>query len=220
MAKSNLREGDIVVVEIVKSSIDTVGTELLLTGIGKRYELYQYLLPNLWDDMIKAYPSYVKKNLERWLNQTPAETGAYSLGAYDERGNMTYERPACIVPEPFTEEVAERYGHVYYGEFEMEPAFREYLRQYVADCAGKNIPVYFSAVCSLDEAVVSTKEDAEIATECWNRQLPAPFISHQSEYMFSREYIDDYIQHCNSEGKKHRTELLYHDLLPYLSPVE
>lgn len=216
MAKSNLKEGDIVVIEIAKNSIDTIGTELLLTGIGKRYELYQFLLPNLWDDIIEAYPSYVKKNLERWLNQLPPETGPYSLSAYDERGNMTYDRPVCTIPEPFTEEVAKTYQYFDCGDFELEPEFCSYLQQYVEECSQKNVSVYFTPVYALDEAVIVSKKDIYRTTECWKEQLPAPFISEQIDYIFPREYLFNGICHCNTNGAKYRTELLYKDLKPYL----
>ncbi len=82
------------------------------------------------------------------------------MEAYDERGNMIYERTSCILPEPYTEE------KVYYGEFEIEDEFREYLWQYVFDCAEKKVSVYFTVARILDEAIVATEEDIETYTEC------------------------------------------------------
>ena len=62
MSKSNLKEGDIVLVEFYPDSIDYGDADLLLMGLGKRYDMYRFFHPAMWGKIITAYPSYLKKN--------------------------------------------------------------------------------------------------------------------------------------------------------------
>lgn len=217
MTRANLQPGDVVVIEIDSISGNGIGADLLLTGIGKRYELYRYFRPAHWPAVLEAWPAYLKRSLERWLDGAPAETGDYSAGSYDARGNMTLRRRECWIPDPFDEAAAERFNTASYGSFTMDPGFLAYLQSYVQDCAGIGVPVYFTAVCALDEAVVSSEDQIEAFTESWKQQLPAPYISDQKDYIFPREYMYDAILHCNTEGARYRTEQLYRDLAPWLA---
>lgn len=216
MSKSNLREGDIVVVELAGHSLSSCGSALLLTGIGKRFDMYRYFIPGVRGQVLAYYPTYIKENLNYWLSGGYHASGSYSMESYDDRGNMVFDRPGCAIPEPYTDEVAATYGWASLDAFEPDPAFCEYLNDYVAYCEERGVRVYFTVVCYLDEAVVSTKEGWDLYDESWRSRLDAPYISRTKDYIFPREYIYNAIAHCSEAGARYRTELLYRDLLPYL----
>ena len=52
MSKSNMQEGDIIVLELVENYIDTCGEDLLLTGIGHEYEMYKFFIPEVRNDFV------------------------------------------------------------------------------------------------------------------------------------------------------------------------
>ena len=68
----------------------------------------------------------------------------------------------------------------------------------------------------LDEAGTTSLEDADAYDQSIRDQLNAPLISKMRDYIFPREFIYDYVGHCNDKGTVYRTELLYRDLQPYL----
>ena len=219
MSKANLREGDTVVIELVNNAPYECGSDLLLTGIGKRYDLYQYFVGDMRRQILRAYPSYLKKNFEYWLSGGYKATGAYSSESYDKRGSAIYNRPVCIIPEPYTDEVAKTYSWCRYDDYPFNKEFISYINDYVAYCKKRNVKVYFTLQCYLDEAVKSTEANMDLRDKTLSEQLHAPLISRTKDYIFPRKYIYDFIAHCNTNGAKVRTKLLYHDLKPYLSSM-
>lgn len=217
MSKSNLQDGDIVVIEFANYTLDDCGTELLLTGMGKRYDMYRFLHPRVWGQIIEAYPSYIKKSVGYWLGEGYQAPEPYTMESYDNRGAMVLQRDGCSIPEPFTDEVAKIYNRRTYGPSVMNGDFQEYLSDYVAYCKERNVQVYFTTVYWLDEAVLSNPDDIAAYDASLREQLAAPMISDSRDLIFPRKYIYNAIAHCNTEGAKYRTTLLYEDLEPYLA---
>ncbi|MBO5743435.1 MAG: hypothetical protein J6R68_04050 [Clostridia bacterium] len=216
MSKSNLRKGDIVVIEFDNQKLETCGTELLLTGIGKRFDMYRFIHPAVRGKVIDAYPSYLKKSFNYWQGDGLNVSGVYSLQSYDYRGNMIVQRENCTIPYPFTENVAKTYNYGYFKPIQIEEEFKNYLNKYSDYCKKLGVDVYYTTTYFLDEAFRSTAEEIVAYDNSLKAQLKAPLISNSEDHIFPRKYIYNAISHCNSKGAQYRTKLLYEDLKPYI----
>lgn len=213
MSKSNLKPGDIVVIEIPDHKIDTCAEDLLLSGIGHNYEMYRFFVPETWGQVISYYPSYLKKVLMYDLNggYDPG-IGPYCMDSFDERGNYIYDRPECEIPVPYDENALD-YILVNFSGKPYQPEYVEFVNDYIAYCEAMDVAVYITLPCYFWEAVASTEEDMQAFEEMLREQFDAPLISKQADYIFDRDLLFDNPMHCNTEGAKYRTELIYKDLV-------
>ena len=213
MSKSNMQEGDIIVLELVDNYIDTCGEALLLTGIGHEYEMYKFFIPEVRWKVLSYYPSYLKDVISYNLNAGYKASGTYSMDSYDERGNMILDRPECVIPDPYTKEVAETYKYKTFSGEAWDPLWIKYVKDYIAYCNLHGVKVYITLPCCYDKAVLSSKEDIDAFDEMMKKTFGNAVISKQSDYIFDRKYIFDGILHCNNTGAKYRTEQIYRDML-------
>ena len=213
MSKSNLKSGDIVVLEIVGNSIETGTGDLLLSGIGHEFEMYRFFIPQTRWKILSCYPSYLKKAILYDLSggYDPGE-GPYSIRSFDEKGNLIYYRDECLLPDPFTEE-AEDYVLVSLDGTPYEAEFVKYVNSYSSYCHNIGVAVYITVPPYFHEAVVTTDEDMKAFENMLKTSFDAPVISDQADYIFDRNYLYDGIMHCNTVGAKHRTEMIYRDLV-------
>lgn len=218
MSKANLKPGDTVVIEYMNYNMDSGEGELLLTGIGKNYGMYRFLTDTMRPLAAKAYPAYISKNFKYWRDGGYHPEFPYCLDAFDERGNMTYYRPDCWIPDPYTEEVQEIYHEADFYAYKknMDQAFIQYLNEYVHYCEKKGVRVYFTVPAFYDVAIDCAPEDLAEFQNVLSDSLDAPLISDYNDYIFSREFIFDTINHCNTAGAERRTRQLYEDLKEYL----
>ena len=214
MSKSNLKSGDIVVLEMADQTIDKCGEDLLLTGIGHRYEMYKFFIPqNRWK-IISYYPSYIKKVLMYDLDggYDPGE-GPYMINSFDEKGSMIYPRPECELPMPYKEDPSKDHIFISFSGRPFQAEYVEYINDYIAYCKDLGVEVYITLHCYLDEAIISPEEDINAYEQTLKASFDAPIISDQADYIFGREYFYDNPMHCNTEGAKYRTTLIYNDLV-------
>jgi len=214
LIKDNLKQGDIVVIEAKNSPIDEVGGELLLTSIGKRFELYKCFIPEIRLTMAKAFPSYIRKSIERMLDGGQQETGPYSIDAYDEHGNMTFPRSGLVMTREYIDNFNEIVSD--YQFFTMNDSYVSYLQDYVDYCNAKGVKVYFVTMVSLTSEGKMTKEGMERDDRSWADSLPAPYISHREDYIYPVEDFYNAPNHLNDIGVEKRTRQIYEDLKPYL----
>ena len=220
MSKENLAPGDVVVIEFPgKTDLDAFDVDLLLTGIGKRYDMYRFFVGKERRYALFRYPKYIKDSFNYMLNGGYYSDGVYSMEAMDYRGSMVYKRGECEIPYPYEDAVAAEDQYLWFTieGFEPDKQYCDYVNDYVKYCADRNVQVLFTVPCYLDEAVVSSKEDMDAYDRSWADVLNAPYVSHQTDYIFPRKYIYNQAAHCNTEGAILRTTLLYDDIKDYLS---
>lgn len=209
MSKTNLLPGDTVVVEYVNYPLGACGPEYVLSGIGKRYEMYRFIIPLLRKSMLQGYPSYIKKSINYWLNGGYHPKGEYSIHAFDEKGNMTILREGTLNPYPYTDPQTDLSCK---REFEQE--YIDYINDYVEWCKNKGITVLFACMPSFDESVINIQFSDSYDSQLQD-VLDAPLVTKTSNYLFSREYSQQGT-HLNTAGARIRTERLYNDIRPYL----
>ena len=213
IAKSNLKAGDVVVIELNRNPLDLCGEELVLSGIGHRYEMYRFLIPEVREKILAHYPSYIQGVIEYNLGEPYDASGAYRTAAYDSRGNMTYPRYDCWIPVPFTKDAADRFGTATFSGEPYDPALVDYFNRFTKTCREAGVRVYLTVPIYYEKAVVSSRREMEAQDEVIRNSFDAPLISRQEDYLFPRQYIFNAISHASTDGARHRTELLYQDLL-------
>lgn len=218
MAKSNLIPGDTVVIELMSYSTYSSESALLLSALGKRYDLHRFYPKEMLLPILEGYPAYFMKNLTYWRGWGYDPGEPYCLASFDYRGNMILERNECEIPELYSAEVGDKYGWADYYAFlrDIEQDFIDRLNSFSEYCAENGVSVYYTIPCYYEEAV-NSEELMDPYNDELQRRLNAPLISRSKDYVFPREYIYDGIAHCTNTGAKKRTELLYRDLKSYLS---
>lgn len=211
MSKVNLKSGDVVVIEYVTTEVDQCAPELLLTGVGKRYDMYRFFPKEIWKKLLEAYPAYLQKNLSYWREGGYHPEGMHSMSAYDYRGNMTYLREGTTNPDPYTGTMIDYYT----AGTEFSEDYITYLNDYINWCRNRGVTVLFTVQPNFDESIAYTEEGADAFDDDVQSLLDAPLISRHNDYVFTREFSYE-TTHLNSAGAKLRTEMLYNDMKPYI----
>ena len=217
MAKSNLKSGDIVIIEYMNYELKSAEGELLLSGLGKRYDLHRFFPSEMITTILRSYPGFFMKNLNYWRNWGYDPDEPYCLSFYDEKGNMTGYRGECLIPEQYTQEVEEQYKYADYESMRagINQPFIDRLNDFAQDCKKIGVEVYLTFP-NYYEAAIHNGEYMDIYDQRLEELLQIKLISNSRDYIFPREYTYDAIAHCNTAGAKYRTELLYRDLIPFL----
>ena len=208
MTKCNLQEGDIVIIQFSNYHADSLGTDLLLTGIDNRVDMYQFFRPCDWDDVILDYHNFLLKRIWYWIKGGYHAEDYYSSASFDEKGNMIVERVGCEEKEPLDREQTKL-------DFDFHQDYIDYLNDYIAYCEARNVCVYFTVSTAMDEWVDTTMEECAAWDNELQALLNAPLISHRWDYLYPREYMYS-LEHCNTIGAEIRTYQLYNDLKDYL----
>lgn len=204
LSKSNLCENDIVIIQYSNYHAQDLGTDLLLTGMDGRFDMYRYFRPMDWDDVLMDYHNYAIKKFSYWARGGYHASGQYSASAFDENGNMVIERLGCLEPSPLGRKPATL-------DFDFHLDYIDYLNEYVAYCHDRGAEVYFTVSPVLDEYVELTEQQCLKWDERLSSLLQGRLISHRFEYVYPRKYMYG-LEHCNTEGAQKRTLQLYHDL--------
>ncbi|MBQ3373438.1 MAG: hypothetical protein IJG40_09945 [Oscillospiraceae bacterium] len=224
MAKSNLKPGDTAVIVYTNYTMPPGEAELLLSGIGKRIDLYRFFPKELMGKIIFGFPSYFRKNLDYWRKWGYHPLSPYFLPSYDERGNMILPREECLLPEDYTQEAGDHFGWAdfWVQKRDIEPDFVNSLNKFVYWCRRRDVKVLFTIPCYYEKAIPDGYDEMimEEFDNALRVALDGELISHSRDYIFPREYMYDTAAHCNTIGANHRTELLYRDLSPYMATKE
>ena len=218
MAKSNLHSGDIVVIEYMNYGLQSAEGELLLSGVGKRYDMFRFFPKEMLRPILQSYPGYFMKNLNYWRSWGYDPSEPYCLSVYDGRGNMAAYRGDCWIPEEYTLEVEEKYKYADFESFyyAIDEPFIKRLNEFSDECEERGVTVLYTVPCYYEKAVHNGNY-MELYDQKLSELLNATLISKSNDYIFHREYIYDAIAHCNTAGAEYRTQLLYQDLQPYLT---
>ena len=129
-AKINVREGDLIVLS--PSSFNDEGRiknpELAWVTIENHLELYPYIPPRDVPAMIKAYPTYLKKCINLWINgigNLDADE-IYSRNQYNEYGDNISNRPESLPELDFSEVAVPVIGDAY---IERINALNQYITE-------------------------------------------------------------------------------------------
>lgn len=214
IAKENIQKDDIVIYAFEYGCWETLvqGADLICTGVDDNIYMYKYISKDRYLDFIKYIPTYTFKKLDYWLKSPLRASGTYSAEAFDEEGNMTLDRPKCILPPKADESV--------YGAIKTLTAsnntinyvnnFNNYVKE-----KGATLLVSFPPV--LDENFFPNENQVKDFEKMLQQKIDATIISRINDYVFPRRYIFDTINHCNNEGEEKRSLLLSRDIMNYIT---
>ena len=217
LSKENLQRGDIVIIERGGLSVDYVDGEVLLTAIGKNFDMYKHLNGNQLAHMAIAYPSVVKKEIIYLFRGGYSPTDIYGAPSFDARGNMIAERGIVFSPDVSSEAVRAHTGTADYSnpEDRIPPDYIQMMNDYIAYCSSIGVSVFITVPTMIADSVIQSDELIDSYDDYLGSKLHAPLISRSKDYILPRELCYDG-SHANTEGARYRTEHLYQDLRPYL----
>lgn len=209
-ALQNVCEGDIVILSYSNFDDGDVikNQQLAWITIENHFELWSYVRPKDWKDMIKAYPTYLKDCLELWSQGIGnMDSGdEYSRLQFNEYGDNIYDRPGLLPDTDFSQVHIPEIGD---GTIERINGLNADLQKQGATLLMTAYPI------PVTEYTPSV-EEYEAFSDRIDGLLDCPLISRYEDYMMEKELFYNTYLHLNNQGVKVRTELLIEDLQNYL----
>ncbi|MBQ7066845.1 MAG: hypothetical protein IJN92_08470 [Lachnospiraceae bacterium] len=213
-AKINVHEGDIVV--LCPSNFDDddkiKNPELAWITIENHIELYGFIRMKDIPDMVKAYPSYLKKCINLWTNGVGnfTEEGIYARHMYNEYGDNISDRPESLPELEFSQVQVPAIGDTYVKRINE---LNEYLQERGATLVIAAYPIAYYEGAPAKEKYVDFQKELEDKMNC-------PVISDYTDYCLKPELFYNTYLHLTNDGAKIRTQLLIQDLKNYIEKKE
>lgn len=213
-AKINVREGDLIVLS--PSSFSDEGTiknpELAWVTIENHLELYRFIPKKDVPAMIKAYPSYLKKCINLWINgigNLDADE-IYSRNQYNEYGDNISSRPKSVPELDLSEVAVPVIGDAYIERINA-------LNQYVTE-RGATLVIAAYPIAYHDKA--PSKRKYRLFEKELKEKIDCPVISEYTDYCMKPKYFYNTYLHLTNKGASIRTKKLIIDIQNYLENTE
>lgn len=209
LSKANINPGDIVLLGYEYGwqnigAFDSIGTELVMSGVDNNFEMYKYVPPKVWPSMLGYIFNFAYKK-----NTFVPQTGQYSREAFNENGQMTF--PRDYIMSDYRNNIS-AYGAVSVKNAVIGDDVVQYLKGYKDYVESKGASVYFIAPPLLSEAVQCDEEDFISLKNLEETKIGIPYISDPLDYLYPETLMSNSIYHCNSRGETERTRQLINDL--------
>ena len=215
ISKANINDGDIVLLAYEYGWPEEIyfkefGTDLVMSGIDSKYEIYRYVPFKEFSKMIGYFPEYCKQK----ANYQEAQ-GTYSRASFDESAHIVLEREFSMEGyDPKT------WGGIDLSETKISDNSIRYLKNFKKYVEGKGAALYFAAPPLYKKAQISTDESFMQIVQEEEKMIGIKYISNPLDYFYSDEYMFDTIYHCSSRGEIKRTEQLADDIAAVLKSTE
>lgn len=214
-AKQGINEGDIVIVcHSDYSDKDTIGdAELALLTYDYNSEVFKIFRKKDYKDLIKAYPTYLRKSYLLWLTHKGnlKTDNSYCREAFNEYGDVVYKPQA----NPITAEYFKK-NHSALPSVSKECTDR--LNELNSYCKSKGATLLVAGYpIEHGEYDTYTKEDIIKFQNDLTSALDCPVISNYTDYMYPYNYFYNAILHLNEKGTEVRTKQLISDLNNWLN---
>ncbi len=214
VAKYNVNEGDIYVIAHTNYDDEDIIKNQMLAWITieNHWELYSLIRPEDWPQMIKAYPTYLRKCLTMWRTETGNRESddCYRRSAFNEYGDIYYPRPESVGGIDFSSVTI---NHMSAAAANRLNELGSYLEERGAKMVIAAYPV------AVYEKTPTEEEYYEMGREM-SELLNYPVISDFRDYRIDQSYFYDTHTHLTDEGARIRTEQFIEDLQDYLDGVE
>lgn len=213
-ARINVQKGDIIV--LCPSNFDDddkiKNPELAWITIENHLELYRFIRVKDIPDMVKAYPSYLKKCINLWTNGVGnfTEEGIYARQMYNEYGDNISDRPESLPELEFSEVQIPVIGDTYVKRINE-------LNEYITE-RGATLVIAAYPIAYYENA--PKKEEYEAFQKELEEKMDCPVISDYTDYCLEPELFYNTYLHLTNDGAKIRTELLIQDIKNYLEKKE
>ena len=214
LSKANIQAGDIVLLGYEwgwvtdENYMDFFGTDLIMIGIDEKIEMYQYVPPRKYKDILGYLFTYA--NIKRVY--AGGNSRVYSRAAFSENGNtMEIQRVDSPIISAY-EEHPEHYDRINFENPIIPDSTVKYLKEYKEYVENKGAALYWIGCPTYEAAVQCDYSELQKAANQVEEQIGIPFISNPVDYVFPGEYMYDTVYHTNTRGMEYRTEILFEDL--------
>lgn len=213
-ALQNVCEGDIVILSYSNFDDGDVikNQELAWITIENHPDLWKYIRPKDWPDMIKAYPTYLKDCLDLWSQGIGNKDSGdeYSRLQFNEYGDNIYDRPVLLQETDFSQVHIPQVGD----------ATIDRINELNAQLNEKGATLFMTAYPTPVCEYTPPREEYVAFSDQIEERLDCPLISRYEDYMIDKELFYNTYLHLNNEGVRVRTELLIADLEKYLEQAD
>lgn len=210
LIRGNIREGDIII--ICHSSYSHVADKLdpVLTWVTveNHYDLWKYIPMDEWVNMLKAYPTYLKKcinNMEAEISNIQEEE-CYSRLSFNEQGDNIYNETH---DEQFEFE-EDYFSNASFVDDEVVYRINQ-LNKYAVE---KGAKLYIAGYPIAVDSKINNEQIEEF-TEFQNeleQKMDAKVISNFTDYFLNYKYFFNTQLHLTADGAMLRTQQLIKDL--------
>ncbi len=212
MAKSNIIEGDIVILALEYSAYieDLMSEDITWYVIDNNFEFMKMVPASNIFNIARYYPFFlVKKGMDAVLNPNPIpDNEVYRYQNFDEYGDLKYERYENLhTPDSIKQKANINIGTEYISDESMQS-----LKEFGEFCRSKGAQVY-ATWPSIDELAVSSIEgDGTQLEEYYKKNTGIDVISKVKDYILPTEMFYDSNYHLNYNGVEVRTNRLIEDM--------
>lgn len=216
LSKANINAGDIVLLGYEygwynEGYFEKLRIDMVMSAIDHRIDMYRQIPLKNWSEVIGHLFTYAEQKRMYPKNAS----GVYSREAFNETGQMTYDREECVIKD--YKNNIDVYGNVDLSGISISQSSIEYLKRFKKFVERQGATVYFIAPPLLEDANVCEFSDFQKLKLLEEESIGIPYISDPVEYIFPQEYMYDTIYHCNNKGEIYRTELLITNLKKVLT---
>lgn len=209
-ARLNVDEGDLYIIcHSNYDDTDEIKNPLLAwITIENHPQLYSFIRAKDWPEMIKAYPTYLRRCLTLFRTGTGNQetNDSYRRSAFNAYGDNYFPRPesagdidfSLVTINPVSDVAANRLN-----------ALNAYLEERGADMVVAAYPVAVWEETPSPEAYYEMGMEMSEALDC-------PVISDFRDYRYDTSYFYDTHSHLTDAGTAMRTEQLIRDIRRYL----
>ena len=209
LSKANINEGDIVLFGYEYTwwnewtNFDSLRMDLLLSGIGDKYEIYKYIPVHKYPELMGYLFTFASLKIDK----DKEYTGTYSINSFDlKTTQMILDRP--YINYTYSEESE---GIVDFSQMHIDEKVQLYLKKYKEYVEKQGADIFFVSP-PIVEKCIRNEEYVQFFIQEEEEKIGIDYISNPADYFFPEEYMFDTYYHCNNIGEKERTKLLINDL--------
>lgn len=209
LIKGNINEGDLVVICHTDYSEDEADYVLTWVTIENHLELWKYVSNKEWINMVRAFPTYLKKCIHNQLAEIK------NIKEYDE----------CYSRLSFNEYGDNIYNESHEEHYEFAADYKSIapevddgtvdrlnkLNDYVINNGGKMVIAGFPIAVD-NEATREQYSDFELFQERLSSKLECEVISDFTDYFIDYDYYFNNKFHLSADGARLRTQKLIEDM--------
>ncbi|WMJ22945.1 hypothetical protein RBG61_13275 [Paludicola sp. MB14-C6] len=220
IVKGNINKGDIVVVLPAQYDFPNGISDAVLAWqtIENHFSLWSKIRYQDYEKMIEAFPTYLKKAVELsfpnclsrlkfWNRETtpPPPKSVYSRAAFNEYGDVKFERSKNIMKNRHLAEAGFRRGQI-------SKELMQYLNEYHKYVESQGATLFMGVPPIMQEIFEMTDEELADFQEELENSIQFELISDFNNYIYSETLFYNTNLHLNDRGVEIRTQQFIKDL--------
>lgn len=209
-ARANIKEGDIIIISPEQSS-QTLSNYFSGENFWQCDDGYNKLFTLLSlkrkQQAIAAFTSFIGKKINYSMTGTPTVEGVYSRDAFDEYGDISYQRDYNIMSLHYNPNQL-----ISFEEDVISEDFIDELNSFSAFASKKGAEIYYRFAPMNEEAVDSDKYQIDEYYNFLKQQLNFAIMGNPHNSILEAEWFYDTNYHLNSYGAIYFTKGLIQDL--------